>query len=260
MGSTGRGRLSGKVAVVTGAARGIGEAIARLFGEEGAAVVVADIAAEGAESVAQSISAAGGAALAVEVDVRVEASGRALVERATAELGGVDVLVNCAATIEFAAVHECEADSWARVVDTNLTGIYLISKAVIPAMRERGGGTIVNMCSINSTHGVPGFAAYNASKGGVLGLTRQMAVEYGPRIRVNCVSPGVTNTPAVRNAIDAAGDPEGFERSLVESNRIAGRLADPREIAYAVLFLAGPESSFCHGTDLMAGGGQGVAP
>lgn len=253
-------RLEGKRAIVTGAARGIGEAIARLFAEQGARVAVADINPAGAENVAAAIRDAGGEAMTVAVDVSSEQSAAAMAEVVASELGAIDILQNNAANIEFGPVHELAEDSWHRVMAANLTGVYLASKAVIPHMLDGDGGAIVNTCSINALHGQPGFAAYNASKGGVLALTRQMALEYGPRIRVNCISPGVTNTPAVRSAIAAAEDPDGFERMLVNSNHIARRLADPREIAYAALFLASDEASFCFGTDLMVGGGQAVPP
>jgi NAD(P)-dependent dehydrogenase (short-subunit alcohol dehydrogenase family) len=253
-------RLDGKTAIVTGSASGIGEAIACLFAEEGASVAVADLSTEAAQRVAEGISSHGGRALGVSVDVTSETSVAAMVEVVTSELGAATILCNCAAIIEFGAVEEVELASWRRVLAVNLDGMFLCCRAVIPGMRAAGGGAIVNMCSVNSQHAQPGFAAYNASKGGVLGLTRQMSLDYGPEIRVNCVSPGVTDTPAVRNAIASSPDPQTMEEMLVSSNHIARRLARPREIAFAALFLASEEASFCYGTDLMVAGGQTVVP
>lgn len=254
------GRLEGRVAIVTGAARGIGEAAARLFAEHGARVAVADLDAAGASAVAASIRADGGEAVDVGVDVRDEERCRAMVAATLAAFGALDVLHTCAAVVEFAPVHELSTASWARVVDTNAKGTYLACKAALPIMLERGAGTIVTMASVSGTHGQPHFAAYNASKGAVLALTRNLAVDYGPRIRVNCISPGPTDTPAVREAMATAPDPDAFLRELEESNHVARRLARPREIAYAALFLASDEASFCHGTNLLVAGGQTILP
>jgi NAD(P)-dependent dehydrogenase (short-subunit alcohol dehydrogenase family) len=253
-------RLEGKVAIVTGGARGIGEASARLFAEHGARVAVADVNEVGARDVAASIVHDGGEAVAVGVDVRDERRCAAMAAATLDAFGAVDVLHTCAAVVEFAPVHELGTDSWARVVDTNAKGTYLACKAVLPAMLEQGAGAIVVMASVSGTHGQPHFAAYNASKGAVVALTRNLAVDYGPRIRVNCVSPGPTDTPAVREAVAAAPDPEGFLRELEASNHVARRLGRPREIAYAALFLASDEASFCHGTNLLVAGGQTILP
>lgn len=253
-------RLSGKRALITGAGRGIGEASARLFAEHGASVALADIRMDSAESVAASIRGGGGDAIALAVDVRDEASCRSMVADARSALGGLDVLHNCAATIEFAPAAELAVDSWRRVLDTNALGTWLACKAAIPGMLEQGAGAIVNMCSVSGTHGQPAFAAYNASKGAVLALTRNLAVDYGPTIRVNCISPGPTDTPAVREAIAASPDPEAMLAEIEASNHIVKRLGRPVEIAYAALYLASDESSFCHGTNLLIAGGQTIQP
>lgn len=254
------GRLAGKRALITGAGRGIGEASARLFAENGARVAIADIHGANAETVAASIRGSGGEAIAVEVDVRDEGACRAMVGDVWSAFGGLDVLHNCAATIEFAPAAELAVDSWRRVLDTNALGTWLACKAAIPAMLEDGGGTIVNMCSVSGTHGQPAFTAYNASKGAVLALTRNLAVDYGPTIRVNCISPGPTDTPAVREAIAASPDPDAMLAEIEASNHIVKRLGRPIEIAYAALYLASDEASFCHGTNLLVAGGQTIQP
>jgi NAD(P)-dependent dehydrogenase (short-subunit alcohol dehydrogenase family) len=254
------GRLEGKSAIITGAGRGIGEASARLFAEHGARITLADIDGDSAGAVATSICAAGGEAIAVQADVRDEAACRAMVRAARERFGRVDVLQNCAAVVEFAVAAELEVDSWRRVVDTNAMGTFLACKAVLPVMLEQGAGVIVNMCSVSGTHGQPAFAAYNASKGAVLALTRNLAVDYGPTIRVNCLSPGPTDTPAVREAIAASPDPASMLAELEESNHIVKRLGRPEEIAYAALYLASDEATFCHGTNLLVAGGQTVQP
>jgi len=253
-------RLRDRVVLVTGGARGIGEASARLFAEHGARVVVADLDADGAARVAGGIRDAGGEAVDVHTDVREEARCRAMVAAARDAFGRVDVLHTCAAVIEFAPVAELAEESWERVVGTNAKGTFLSCKAVIPVMLEQGGGAIVTMCSVSGTHGQPHFAAYNASKGAVLALTRNLAVDYGPAIRVNCLSPGPTDTPAVRAAAAAAPDPDAFLAEVGASNHVVRRLGEPREIAQAALFLASDEASFCHGTNLLVAGGQTILP
>lgn len=254
------GRLAGKGALITGAARGIGEACARLFSEHGARVVVADLDPDGAERVAAAIRDDGGEAVAVDVDVRDEEGCNAMVAAAVQALGRVDVLQTCAAIVEFAPAAELAADSWRRVLDTNAMGTFLSCKAVLPHMIDNGGGAIVTMCSVSGTHGQPHFAAYNASKGAVLALTRNLAVDYGPTVRVNCISPGPTDTPAVRQALAASPDPDGMLREMEAANHIVRRLGQPREIAYAALYLASDEASFCHGTNLLVAGGQTILP
>jgi NAD(P)-dependent dehydrogenase (short-subunit alcohol dehydrogenase family) len=249
------GRLADTHALVTGAGRGINEAVATLFAEEGARVTVLDIDGESAERVAAAI---GGTA--VRADVRSADDVTRAFAQARDANGPVDVLHNGAAVVHFARAHELEEQDWDRLFETNVKGYWLCAREAIPEMLERGGGTIVQIASVAGTHGMPYFPHYNATKGAVIAFTRQLAAEYGPAIRVNCISPGPTDTPAVRDAIAAAPDPTAFERELAESNRIVRRLAQPREIAYAALFLASQESSFVHGHNLVVGGGQGVLP
>src|SRR5262249_6674873 len=191
------GRLSGKVAVVTGGGSGIGRAAALRFAADGADVLVADIAAENAEKVAAEIVAKGGRAIAMAVDVADPAQVDAMVARTIAEFGGVDILMTAAGVLSFGSATQTDPSAWNRVIGINLTGTFLAARAVIPSMAQRGGGAIVTVTSSTGAHDAsPGNVAYVASKGGVAMLTKAMAVDHAPQgIRVNAIAPGPTATP-----------------------------------------------------------------
>lgn len=256
------GRMSGKVCIVTGAASGIGAATAGLFAEMGAlAVVCADLDLVAAQATADRIVATGVAATAVETDIADEEAAGRLAQHAIEAHRRIDVLHNNAGMGVVGAVHQTSFADWTRVMDVNLAGTFLVSKAVLPVMIAQGSGAIVNTCSNHATVGSPERAAYAASKGGIRALTRQMARDYSPDIRVNCVSPGLVDTPIARRARTGSG-PEAAEaaeawRIRVESNKYFRRAASPREIAFGVLFLASDEASFLTGHDLVMSGGQG---
>lgn len=251
-----RPRLAEKIALVTGAGSGIGEASALLFAQHGAAVACADLVAEGAERTAETIRAAGGRATAIACDVRRYADAQRMVAEALEAFGRVDILFNNAGTGIRGKVHELSETDWDLVLDTNLKSVFLCSKAMLPHFLERGTGTILNTASTFALKASPAYAAYCASKGGVLMLTKQMALDYGPNIRVNCICPGATDTPRMRRGIAAAADPVARRASLNDLNQALRRLADAREIAEAALFLASDEASFCTGTALVVDGGQ----
>lgn len=252
-------RMREKVCVITGAGNGIGAATAVLLAEHGAAgVVCADLDLEAAEATAAGIVAAGGAAIAQRVDVADAADAADLVERSLSTYGQIDVLHNNAGTGVLGAVHETSEEDWERCLAVNLKGAFLVSRAALPAMMGAGRGAIVNTCSNHATVGSPRLAAYHASKGGIRALTRQMARDYSPEIRVNSVSPGLVDTKVVRmGRVASSEDPAATWRELEESNRYFGRAAQPREIAHGVMFLASDESSFISGHDLVMSGGQG---
>lgn len=251
------GRVDGLVSVVTGAGAGIGAATAELLAEEGSRVVVSDIEADSCAAVAARIEAAGGSAIAAPADVADEEAVNGLVKQAISVFGRIDILHNNAGISVSGAAHTVAPEDWDRCLNVNLRGTWLVSRAVIPHMLDTGGGAIVNTCSNFAQVASPNFAAFHASKGAIKSLTISMARDYAPQIRVNSVSPGMIETAATRRAASHAEDPEARWQSMVASNRLLQRAGTPREVAYAVLFLASPESSFITAHDLVMSGGQG---
>jgi NAD(P)-dependent dehydrogenase (short-subunit alcohol dehydrogenase family) len=252
-------RLKDKVAVVTGAGTGIGQAIAELFAQEGAKVVIAELDGARGKSVADGIAKAGGAAMFHRTDVSREADVRAMVEAATARYGTVNVLVNNAAAFVFGKVEDIKDSDWQRVFGVNVIGQSYCVRAVLPHMREAGGGSIVNIASVSSFIAQPAFVPYNASKGAVLQLTRCLAMDLAPDgIRVNAICPGAIKTSATDRHIDFMGwDREKSYREFGQS-ALLRRMGTPREIAYGALFLASDESSYVTGSHLVIDGGATI--
>jgi NAD(P)-dependent dehydrogenase (short-subunit alcohol dehydrogenase family) len=251
-------RLAGKRVLMTAAGSGIGRASAELFAEHGAAIAVADIdAAKAAETVA-AIVAAGGRAVAIEADVSKEAAVRAMVDRARLELGGIDVLFNNAGIGKRGKAHELEEADWDRIMDVTLKSVFLCSKAVVPHFLAQGHGAIVNTASTYGLLVAPSFVTYCTAKAGVIMLTKAMALDYGPTIRVNCICPGVTNTPVIQGNIARASDKAAELERLESLNRALHRIAEPREIAHTALFLASDDASFVTGAALVVDGGQTI--
>ena len=237
------GRLEGKVALVTGAASGIGAACAKRFHDEGAQVAGIDMAAPASHP-----------CKAFEVlDVRDASAVSAGVENILQLLGRVDVLVNAAGVSSFGTADTITEAEWDRVVDINLKGTWLVARAVLPGMVARGGGSIVNLASVEGIEGGQSQTAYNASKGGVVLLTRSMACDYGPNnVRVNCLCPGMIETPMTAPLQDGGLRPvlEWFEQQ-----HLLGRCGKPEEVAAAALFLASDDASFVTGHALAVDGG-----
>jgi len=249
------GRLEGKVAVVTGAGSGIGRAIAHRFAQEGASVVIAEVNRDAGASAASEIRAEGGSALFVPTDVSRAADVEAMVRRTVAEFGRLDVLVNNAAIQILGRLADTSEEDWDRLQSVNLKGVFLCSKYAIPEMVRTGGGSIVNIASVLGLVGDPDLAAYCAAKGGVLALTKAAALAYGPAgIRVNAICPGDVDTPMVRDYFNNDPDPEALRRRI-SSEYALRRIAEPREIAEAALFLASDASSFVTATALVIDGG-----
>ena len=248
MAQAAKGRLEGKVAIVTGAARGQGEAEARLFVAEGARVVLTDVLADEVAAVASSL---GDAAVARAHDVSDEAAWAAVVDLATTRFGGVDVLVNNAAIHRIRPLLEETATDLRRILDVNLVGPILGMQAVVPAMQARGGGAVVNISSLAAHNGFWGHGAYGSTKWALRGVSRTAAVELGPLgIRVNSVYPGMVDTAM----LPTAGDP-GTDAARTAHVPL-GRVGQPGEIAEAVLFLASDASSYMSGAELVIDGGS----
>ncbi len=259
------GRLEGKVAVITGAAHGIGRAAALLFAREGAAVVVADRDVEAGGATADEIIDAGGRALYVYTDVAQDGDIHRAIHEAELRWGGLDILVNNAAIAVGAEVHETPPELWQRIQEVNLNGVYRGCRDGVRAMLRRGGGAIVNVASVQGMFGFHGWAAYAASKGSVIALTRQMAVDYADRnIRVNAVCPGPIETAILeRGQLERAAlglsalDAEEVRRR--ERVPPMGRSGRPEEVAACILFLASEEASYITGHCLVVDGGLTAA-
>jgi NAD(P)-dependent dehydrogenase (short-subunit alcohol dehydrogenase family) len=251
------GRLEGKVALITGAASGIGLATAELFVREGSAVVLFDNQAGPLEALAVRLTSEGHKALAVVGDVTQTADLRRAVERAASEFGRLDVLFANAGIGFSGELVETSDDDWDRVMDVNAKGVFLSARESVRQMLTQSppGGSVVINGSISGLAGIPKQAPYAPSKGAVVEMTRQLAVDYATRgIRVNCVCPGTVDTPVLRKGMEMSGEPEAFLAMLIAGHPI-GRIADPSEIATAVAFLASDEASFITGAILPVDGG-----
>jgi NAD(P)-dependent dehydrogenase (short-subunit alcohol dehydrogenase family) len=247
-------RMMGKVAIITGTKSGIGLATAQLFAAEGARVVLADV--RGAKQEAGEIADLGGEALFVHVDVSSEAQVNALIEKTLAAYGRLDVLVNNAGVELAKKVTDTTEAEWDRLMDVNLKGVFLCCKAAIPVMQRQGGGIIVNVASELGLVGGSEIAAYCASKGGVVQLTKAIAIDHvADGIRVNCVCPGPVGTPLLESIIEASSNPDEERRSIVEKTLLK-RVGRPEEIANVILFLASEESSYMTGSIVVVDGGS----
>lgn len=248
-------RLGGKTVLITGGASGIGRATALLFAREGATVAVADLNEAAGNSLIQEINDNGGRALFAPADVTRSADCRQVVKHAVEQFGGIHILFNNAGIIRRASVVDLSEQDWDRVMAVNVKSVFLMSREVIPIMIKAGGGSIINMASGWGLAGGPKAAAYCASKGAVVLLTKAMAVDHGRQnIRVNCLCPGDTDTNMLRTEAQQLGENE--EQFLAESaRRPLGRVGRPEEIAQAALYLASDAASFVTGAALAVDGG-----
>ena len=247
------GRLDGKVALITGAASGIGSATARVFAREGARTAGVDVNTTGDDDWNAAVAGAPGSYLSA-ADVRDEESVRAAVAEAVEKLGRIDIVVNAAGVGGGGPVHMVDAAEWDRVVDINLKGTFLVCKHALPQMLTQKSGSIINIASIEGLQGCEGGSAYNASKGGVVLLGKNLAMDYAKQgIRVNTICPGFIKTPLLESIL---GEPAMNEvRGKIEYAHQLGRFGTPEEVAHGILFFASDEASFVTGQALAVDGG-----
>lgn len=250
-------RFQGKVALVTGAATGIGAATAVAFCKDGAAVVLADVNESALGERLDEIKAAGGRALAVTADVAKVADAKRAVSEAVAAFGGIDYLVASAGIQTYGTVVDTDEDTWDRTLAVNAKGVFLAAKYCVPEMAKRGGGAIVTVASVQGLFSQPKVAAYAASKGAVIAMTRTMAIDHaGENIRANSLCPGSVDTPLLRFAAETHS-PHDPESALEDWGKLhtLGRIAQPEEMAKVALFLCSDDASFITGAAIVADGG-----
>jgi NAD(P)-dependent dehydrogenase (short-subunit alcohol dehydrogenase family) len=247
--------IAGRVAIVTGAATGVGRGVAEGFARAGAHVLLADVDEHGVSDAADTLEAEGHTVASRRADVSSPDDARELVEDAVGRFGGLDILVNNAAIQIENTIEDLEPDDWDRLMSVNMKGVFLCSKYAIPAMRERGGGSIVNIASVNGFWVEPGLGAYCASKGGVIALTRSTATDFGrDGIRCNCICPGYVDTGMAGRYLDSLPDP-AKARAEVASQHAVGRVGQPKDVAAAAQFLASDAAGFVTGSAFVIDGG-----
>ena len=248
-------RLAGRIAIVTGAGRGIGRGIALGYAREGAKVALVSRNAEELQALAAEIRASGGEALVAPADVRDSAAVNAVVEQVVAQWGGVDALVNAAGIPMAVPTTELSDEKWQMTLDININGTFFFCRAVAPHMIAKGHGTIINIGSLHSFLGIPMRAAYAASKGGVLQLTRSLATEWAPHgVRVNCISPGWIRTPLQDEMVRQGR----LDRTPIVARTPIRRIGEVSDIVGPAIFWASDESAFIVGEQLIVDGGWGI--
>lgn len=252
-------RLLGKVAIITGAAAGIGRGTAELFAEHGAKLVLVDRDEVGLNEVVATFRANGVECLQCVADVKDRAAVERVVTQTGETFGGVDIVFNNAGIMPLADIQDLSEETWDEVLDTNLKAMFLMCKAAIPVMLRRGSGSIINTSSIMATLTEPGYTAYTTSKAGIIGLTKEIAVSYAERgIRCNAICPGWVDTPMNQRLAEELG---GLDKlyPLIKKQQPQGRMASVREVGYAVLFLASDEASAVTGSCLYVDGGASAS-
>jgi NAD(P)-dependent dehydrogenase (short-subunit alcohol dehydrogenase family) len=247
-------QLNNKVAIVTGGSKGIGSGIAHVFAQRGAKVVVVARNKKTGMQTVEEILNLGGDAIFVPCDISSEAEVQAMVQATLDAYGQIDVLVNNAGVGVYKSVVEATSDDWDRCLNIDLKGVFLCSKYVIPHMQTIGKGAIVNISSVHSQATANGTGPYAAAKGGTTALTRSMAIDYAPTIRVNTISPGWVMTPLIEQLFNTYDDPKA-QQKLIEDRQVMKRIGTPEDIGNAAAFLVSDEASFITGTELFVDGG-----
>ncbi|MBB6673492.1 SDR family NAD(P)-dependent oxidoreductase [Cohnella nanjingensis] len=246
-----------KVVIVTGGGGGIGRAIAQRFARAGASVVVVGRTLGKVQSVADEIAAEGGRAVAMGADVSSEEDVARVIRDTRSLFGRIDVMVNNAAVCPQVRLTDMSLDEWNGVITNNLTSVFLFSRGVIPSMLEQGGGVIVNVSSVHALATLDGYSAYSASKAGIVGLTRAIALDYAKQnIRANTVLPGAVRTPMLESSVKNLNTPQEEIMKQWDDSQPIGRVGQPEEIASVVMFAASPDNSFMTGATLVADGGM----
>ncbi|MDP9311713.1 MAG: SDR family oxidoreductase [Chloroflexota bacterium] len=252
-------KLQDRVAVITGAGSGIGQAMALQFAREGARILAADINGDAAQQTAEMVTDAGGTCQSYAVDVTRPEQVRAMIDQALATYGQLDILCNNAGIGSTTDVVDCEPEDWDRVMTVNVKSVFLGCKYAVPRMVQQQRGVIINTASVAGMVGIVKRAAYCASKGAVIALTRQVAVDYVKQgIRVNCLCPGTVDSPWVERLL-AQADDRVAARQALEARQPMGRLGTPEEVAAAALYLASDDAAFITGTGLVLDGGWTAA-
>lgn len=248
-------RLKDKVALITGAGSGIGKETALLFAKEGARIIVVDINESSGNQTVKEIEQIQGDSMFIKVDVTDENSVNQMVTEIKNHYHTLDILFNNAGISGIGKLHELDLQSWKKVFEVNVTGVFLVSRAVLPFMMGNKGGSIINMSSCIAEIGLANRAPYAASKGAILSLTKSMQVDYAPyHIRVNALMPGTIHTPFVEDYLSKESDPEAAIAKIKE-RQLSGDLGKPIDVAYGALYLASDESKFMMGTPFMIDGG-----
>ncbi len=247
-----------RVAVVTGAGMGMGEATAIAFAQEGASIAVVDINPESGRVTVDEIQMAGGRATFIEADVAIAVDTQRIATETIDAFGGIDILINNAGIQHYGSVIETTEEEWDRVLGVNLKSIFLCSKYCIPEIQKRGGGAVVNVASVQGMASQDRVAPYSATKGGAISLTRNMAIDFASdNIRVNCVCPGAIDTPLLRDAATLSPDPIQMVQQWADSH-LFKRLGRPEEVAEVILFLASERASLVTGAAYVVDGGLTV--
>jgi 3-oxoacyl-[acyl-carrier protein] reductase len=246
--------LDRRVALITGAGSGQGRAAATLFAGHGASIAVIDINDEGSDETVALVEKEGGAAIAIHADVSVKDDCERMVTETIAAFGQLDVLYNNAAVQMSGRLVECTEDEWDRTIATNLNAVFWACRAALPEMLKGEHGSIINTASVLGLIGSEGYVAYGAAKAGLVALTRQIAVEYGPRVRANVIAPGSIDTPRFRKVAEEMDDTEGFLTGLARVIPLQ-RLGTAEDVAGIALFLASDQSAYVSGAVLPADGG-----